>query len=220
MLRGAVRFWGKTCLEYIGRSLFVAVVMIIFVAVSREDVGDRWLSVLSIFPYYLLTVGVFLMIVLLASYFQTYCSLLLSMGATRKMVFGGILTSIVCFILGIIAIMGIIWHFLQGDVAESGLSLLPLMTSGMFLVAAVTVLAAAILLKWGKRGGFALLLLLLLCIVAGCMTAYGQAEHQLFDGWLEYVQSHPGLVIGAGVLAYLAAGAFSAVVNRNFEVRM
>lgn len=221
MLRGTIRFWGKTCLEYIGLSLFAAIVMIIFVAVSRENVGDGWLSVLSIFPYYLLIAGIFLMIVLLVSYFQTYCSVLLSMGATRKMVIGGILTSLACFIFGIIAIMGMIWYFLQGDAAESGLSLLPLMTSGMFLAAAVTVLAATILLKWGKRGGFALLLLFLfLCIVAGCMMAYGQADHQLFYGWLQYAQSHPGIIIGAGVLVYLAVGAFTAVVNRKFEVRM
>lgn len=64
-----IRFWGKNALESIGISLAAAVVLLMLsgmrsVVYSQEGF---WMVVLSLFPYYLVLAGVFMVAMLVLS---------------------------------------------------------------------------------------------------------------------------------------------------------
>ena len=219
MMRGSIRFWGRACLQCIGISVVAALILLVFAAGGREGLNGGWLSVVSVFPYYLLIAGAFLLAMVLISYFQIYFPLLVSMGVSRKAVIGGILVSSACMILGIIVLMGIIWHFVPDDIARSGSSLLPLLTAAMFLGGAVIIVAAAIIIRWGKKGIFLVFCLCVLSVAGIVLASMGRDTQDVFE-WVRRMTDHSGIVIGAAVLIYGAAGIFSAIVNRKYEVRL
>lgn len=219
MIKRSIRYWGISCLQCIGIAMLAALVLLAFVAMGKEGMADGIPFLIYIYPYYLLLSGSIILVMVIISYMQFYLSVLVSMGVTRKAAIGGILISPAVVTLGIVLIMDILWHLVPGESEGMEQTLLPVMAAGMLFACAATLLLGTLCLRWGKKGIIATLLLVAFA-VAGVIAVSMQADGQKVYSWIQSVSDHTGMLVMASLLVYLAAGAFMAVVNRQYEVRV
>lgn len=225
-MRARLQFWCESWLETIALILAVAICIYLFLSFGKSagSAQDKLKEFLMIFPYYIMMTGMFGVFLVGIGYFQTYFQLLLSMNSTRKRILGNILVHLALMQLSILGIMGLIWKLVGGDAADAGISLLPFLTGSMFLAAACSVLLGTVMIRWGKIG---MILFMLICtLIGGCAGVCAvsiSAEQvskwvQMLIGMSESVLSCG--VAAAGVIGYLLAGLFAAVMTRKIEVRV
>lgn len=218
MVKASIRFWGREVLGYLGITLVSAAVLwMIYAGAGRNRLSD-----VAVMPFYIFSIGAFVIIMEICSYFQLYFSLLLSMSVARKAVIGGFMTGTVVMILALTTVMGILWYLLPGDISEGGRSLLPVMAGGLFLVAAVTIFINTIGLKWGKRG-IVSFFILVLCMIGGGIVGALSCGREKLSVIMTTVSDLVGLktvALGTGILLLIASGAMAAAVMRKYEVRM
>lgn len=217
-----IKFWGRNCLECLGMSAGAAIVLILFFGIGSGNIGDggiggMLLAEIALFPYYLVMAGAFVVLMVTISYFQLYFSILLSMNSTRRAAAGGIWLSTAAVTLAIIAAAGIIWSLLPGDLAESGISILPLLAGALFIENAVVTVMGVIVVRWGKAGMILLMIFALVCGgAAGAWTVLSGKTFEMLLG-LSF-NFYP--VLAAGIVLYLLAGIFMVMGTRKLEVRL
>lgn len=230
----SLRYFGKNTLLWLGIAAAGAAIMLLFCGLSKVEysggAGEMIEELLGLYSWYLVTMGGIVILVLCINYFQTYFSVLLSMNATRKMIVAGILLSIAGLIFGILLLAALIWGLTPGEMSDTGIFLLPLL-AGVYLIGSACFLVMGVaLIRWGKLGWIIFFaLLFLLAVLAGAVVvslgdvtaAQPGGEAILQFAWADgRAMTVFGVVIAAGVLLYLAAGAFVFAVTRNQEVRV
>ena len=121
-----VKFWGKNTLEILGISVAGAAAMLLFLGVAGTDYSGQegvFSYMAQLYPYYLYIAGMFLNVILAVTYFQVYFSVLLTMNVTRKTIVAGIFGSLAGNILGIMALIQLIWRLFPGEISSDGLRL-------------------------------------------------------------------------------------------------
>lgn len=216
-----IRFWGKNALESIGISLAAAVVLLMLSGMRSVVYSEEgfWMVVLSLFPYYLVLAGGFMVAMLVLSYFQTYFSVLLSMNVTRKEIVIGIMSSLALTMAGILVLAWGIWQICPGEIARDGRTLLPLLAAVFFLGAGVSVILGTVTLRWGKVGTIAMIVL---CAVMGAFVGvWVSAGHDGSEALIDLMMKlrFKGAFL-ASVLFYLLSGIFTRVFTRKVEVRV
>lgn len=233
----SLRYFGKSTLQGIGISAAAAVVMMLFwglgIVEYTGDMRGMMEEIFSLYSWYLLIAGGFVIVMLCINYFQVYFPVLLSMNATRKTIVIGILLSIAGMILGILLLAALLWKLAPGDVADGGIFLLPLI-AGVYLIGSACFLVVGVVFsRWGKLGWilFFALALLIGVLITVIMMKQGNVTMIMME--VETFPQSDGAawpggraagvfrtVIAAGILLYLAAGAFVFAVTRKQEVRV
>lgn len=217
-----IKFWGRNYLECLGLSACAAIVLILFFGIGSRNIGESGiggmlLAAISLFPYYLVMAGAFVLLTVTISYFQLYFSVLLSMNSTRRDVAGSIWISTAAVTLTIIALAGIIWKFLPGDLAQKGIRILPLLAGMFFIENTVVIVIGVIAVRWGKTGMILLMILALVC--GGAAGAWVVLSGETFEALLGLsFDFYP--VLAASIVLYLLAGIFIVVGTRKLEVRL
>lgn len=225
---GSLRFWGRTCLESLGMSAGLALVLMLLrelgSSVYAENAGDAVMTAIALFPYMLACAGMIVVTMCVIGCFQTYFSLLVSMNVTRPSAIKGIWLSQLGMILGILAMMTLIWKLTPGDISASGLMLIPFFAVVFFVAAAVCIVLGIVSTRWGKIG----MILAILCfmLIGGLCGAFVAMSGE--ESLVEMIQISRGELVGinywpmlAGSIAlYLASGVFALIMTRNSEVRI
>lgn len=216
MRKRSVKYWGRACLESMGACMGISLALLIFCAAWALEIPR---GAFTLYPYYLMLMGAFYLAVGIPTYFRSYLPVLVSMNATRSRAILGLLFHGAAMILGLIALSAVIWLTPLGNVpgAADGL---PVMAGVLFLIGAIGMLLGAVSARWGKIGT---ILAGIMCAAVGgiCGAAVGilgeEEALQILEVMLEFRFLW---LLALGLAAYLLAGVFALVVNRNMEVRM
>lgn len=222
-----LKFWCENCLEILGIAAGGALIWFLLISAGTVEytgnIGKVLLEQLEVYPYYLLITGALVVAILGVNYFQVYFSVLLSMSVTRKKIIRGILISTAISVLGILAIAGIIWKLVPGDISASGWTLMPLFAGALFLAAAFFLILGAVLYRWGKYGVIVLTIIYMLigaCAgMAFALSGFEFIKDKLGDAVQMLTKGNYGIATCAGVAVYLAAGLFIAKATSKMEVR-
>lgn len=218
-----IKFWGRLCLESLGLSIGASMVWLLFMG-AGSDVhfragGAGWAGILSLYPYYLLIVGVLFAVIMGATYIQVYLPVVLSMNATRKSIARGMFGCMTGIVMGILAISAAFWKLIPGDISASGWKLMPLFTGMFFIMAAVGLLLGVAAVRWGKVG---IIMAIIMCALAGAVAGMTVALSD--KGIIEYLISVADgdfkFLAVVGIALYLAVGVFAAKALRKLEVRV
>lgn len=215
------RFWGKIWLICIGTAAAAALVLILFAGLQYSDASDvkgMITTELSVFPYYLFVSGMFVLMVVTVNYFQQYFSVLLSMNCTRRSIAGGIALTNLAVILTICGFSALICRLLPGDVTESTVPLLPLLTGVLLIECAVIMAIGITILRWGKLG---IIILVILGLVTGGFCGMLFALNSYAYEWLMELGSQLNFypVLWAGLGLYIIAAVLVRWMTRGAEVR-
>ena len=178
---------------------------------------------IAVLPFFILVAGIFSTFLIGVTYFQVYFSVLVSMNATRKKTVISILVNIAAMLLGINAVMALIWKLVPNEISETGLRLMPLFIGIMFLAAALCVLLGSVIVRWGKIG---MVIFAFVSVVLGvCIGAsFAIADSDIISKIIEKLMGIGGfnfwIVAAAGIAVYLISGAVSLVMTRKMEVRV
>ncbi len=220
-MRG-IRFWGRNFLECLGLSLGIALVMNLFLGfgdinIGGQGIGGVLLEELPMLPFQLIAAGAIVIMMVTASYFQLYFSILLSMNSTRKAIAGSIWLTTALVVLALLAAAGVIWKLLPGEAAEAGMRILPLLGGGLFLESAAIIVIAVVAVRWKKAGVTILTICALVC--GGCAGAWMVLRKEALEVLLR-LSFHFYPVFAAGVVLYLMAGIFLRISTKKLEVRL
>ncbi|MDY3249048.1 MAG: hypothetical protein SOX32_01720 [Candidatus Choladocola sp.] len=222
-VEGNLKFWGRTWLEGMGMAVAVAIVMFFLFAVGESPLGDGgfgavFLESIPLLPWYLYITGSFIVLMITYSCFQIYFPLLLSMSVTRKKIIYSILCNTLAMIFGIILVSAVLWKLFPGDVSDSGLRLLPLL-SGVFLaVGAVSLMIGIVVMRWGTVGF--ILMIVLGAVFWGCLGAASALGGRELFGWAAGISPDSMAIPVAGGVLYLAAAVACVRFTKKAEVRI
>lgn len=216
-----IKFWGGQLLEGIGVSLNCAAVFSFF-QICRSDysqgMGALVQEALALFPYYLFFSTAFVSLMLVVGYFQVYFSVLVSVNGTRKQVARGINVSLGLTAVAAILIAAVVWMLVPGDVAQSGLQILPLLAGIMLIMMAFFLVFGGVSVKWGKAGK---IIMMVLCMVMGAIAGITVALNaDIASLVMKLAKGHFLPVSVVGAVLYLAAGVFMERMTQKFEVRV
>ena len=186
MMRGT-RFWLRYYLETMAIGFGVGAVMLVLngMGAGREVLA----GVLASTPYYIaMGCGISIMMVCFSTHIL-YIPLVLSLGSTRREVYGGFLLYRVAAALTPLLTAFLIWLPLPGDIAADGRALLP--SIGLLLLYAVS--AGSLMgVAYQKLRLLGMILLVVVCgALGGCvglMMTMNDAGGNLFSrifGWMD-----------------------------------
>lgn len=227
MNRGVVkfRFWGKNWLQSMGAALGGGFLFLAVYVIGSRDfsggVGRMLLDSFQVYPVYVFLVGTFVMAMYGVTWFQTYYSVFVSLSATRREAVVGIVVAEGAVAAGLAGFMAAFWAVIPGG--GKYLSMMPLVTGILFVVASFAMVLGVAIVRWKKLG-----VLLAVILYGSCGMAFGITlamtgddsgafrKLQVFDGTALW----PVLLAGAGVLLYLLSCVFAVVAMRRSEVRV
>ena len=188
--------------------------------------AELLLAGISLYPWYLLIVGIFISLILSIAYFQTYYSVLLSMNVTRKQIVRDIFLCMAVTMAGILLLAALIWYLVPGDISEGGTTMLPQITGCYLILCSLFLIMGTLVLRFGTIGSLIMAaVFVLLGMTAGIFTA--MSEGGLLESVSDALQSLVTLfgksslmIILAGVLLYLASCFLSSWITRKQEVRV
>ena len=220
MKRGlkGLRFWGRFWFESMGMVLGIS----LFLPLLNQGLGSGaggwkgWLAEIARqYPYYLMIAGLFTLLMLGISYFQVYFPILVTMNQVRKRAVAGMWVSILTIVLGITGGCGLIWSIF----APENIRIIAPLIGAFLITAAISVMAGAITLRWGKIGTFLFVgLAMLIGMGLGIIFAAGD-ELGLGQWSVSEIGERFGFLFFAGMIGYLLAGIFALCVTRKAEVR-
>lgn len=227
----AIWYWGKHLLGIFGISAGLALVFLVIQRIGNGDIsngiGELILNTLGFYPYYVLVIGNFAIVMFTLGFFQSYFCVLISMNATRRTVVRGLLVTLAGGILADLGVMWLIWTLLADEMSEMGLSLLPLFAGILFIVASLSVLFGIVAARWGKFG--VIIMTVIGLITGGCFGVFialggsdieWLAKMQILDLTKKQAFHFPFmLVFAAGAAAYLLTAVFAQAAVRKIEVR-
>lgn len=227
MWRKILKFWCGNCLEVLGISAGGALIWFLVISAGTVEytgnIGEALLEEMEVYPYYLFITGTLIMAMIGINYFQIYFSILLSMSVTRKYIVRGILGSTALSVLGILAIAGLIWKLVPGDISASGWTLMPLFAGALFTAAAFFLILGVVLCRWGKYGVIVLTIVYMLigaCAgMAFALSGFGFITDTVLTAFLPLTKGRFELAALAGVVVYLAAWLLIVKATSKMEVR-
>lgn len=225
---GSFRFWGRTCLENIGMAAGLALALLLFrelgSSVYAENAGSAVQMAAAQFPYLLGGTGVILVMMTVMGCFQTYFSLLISMNVTRASAIRGIWLNQAGTILGILALMALIWKLTPGEISSSGLAMLPFFAVVFLVAAAVCIALGIVLIRWGKIGMIiAVFVFMVIGGFGGALVAMSGKEsfmEMIYVSRERLAGIHYWPILVGSMIVYMASGAFALIMTRKAEVRI
>lgn len=219
------RFWGKNWLQSMGAALGGGFLFLAVYVIGSSDysggVGRMLFDSFQVYPLYVFLIGDVVMAILGITWFQTYYSVIVSLSATRRETVTGIAAVEAATAVGIAGFMAVFWAVIPGG--GKYLSMMPLFTGIIFVVASFAMVLGVAVVRWKKLG-----VLLSVILYGSCGMAFGITigmidndagdiwKLQVFDGTAFW----PVLLAGAGVLLYLLSCVFAVVAMRRSEVRV
>lgn len=215
-LKSHIRFWGRNMLENLGLVLLVSLVVLIFAGVETvPEAGEGFMGTVRSYPYYMMIIGGFLLMIAVAGYFQYYLPLLVSFNCQRKTVILGIMGSMASTIALMLLISILIWAAGGKEIFDFGI--LPLLTGGLFLENGIGLLFGGIYVKWRKSGMMIFTILAIVCS-AGVGAGLAVSRNEALMSFLSSF-AHSWLAMGAGILIFLACGFLCIAATKKMEVR-
>lgn len=219
-----LKFWGKYWLTIIGFSAVIGVFLLVFVGIRYEGSGEAAETIvilLSLYPYYIFLGALFFLVIGVINCFQIYFSVLVSMNVTRKEFISGVMVSGMAAILTIYCFSILIWKLIHGDISQSGLQVLPLMTGGLLVCAGICTLIGTIVLRWGRAGKIVMIIVAaFIGGVTGAATAIMDVDF-FFELMLKFQSLYNYYpFLGACVIFYMLVGVFARAALRKVEVRV
>ena len=219
-----VKFWGKNTLEILGISVAGAAAMLLFLGVAGTDYSGQegvFSYMAQLYPYYLYIAGMFLNVILAVTYFQVYFSVLLTMNVTRKTIVAGIFGSLAGNILGIMALIQLIWRLFPGEISSDGLRLFFPMAGILFLATAFLGVLGTVIFRWGKAGT---IIMMIFFVFLGGLGGFWMAvagRNGLDTELIDALSRHDfSAVLVIGLAFFVLAGIVSAAMTRKTEVRV
>jgi len=176
-------------------------------------------TVCILYPFYLMMVGVFYLMIGEVSYFRSYLPMLISMNATRRRAVLGIIFHQGILLLLLLVLSAFIWMVPGGTGAETA-ELLPVIAGGMLLTGALGIVIGAVSVRWGKIGS---LITVIFCMVTGGLCGAGVAffgKEKAGELVKALLDSSIWWLLVLGMVSYILAGIFALVITRKIEVRM
>lgn len=223
-------YWGKNWLGEMAM-VFVGSLVMLLVFCAGGELGDGQgmaaglRGLCSLFPYYMMIVGGFVLMIMTTSYFQGYFSLLVSMNARRSEVVEGVMGVTAMTILSIMGVSAVLWSLVKNDISAGGMTLLPLFAGVLFGMSGLFGAMGAVITRWGKIGT---VIFVLICMAAGgalgASLAMLRDKEDIFAMHRVMITDLPGwfnfwIVLAVGLVIYLLAGVFILGVMRKQEVK-
>lgn len=225
---GSFRFWGRTCLENIGMAAGGALALLLFRELGSsayaEDAGKAVQMAAALFPYLLAGTGMIVAMMTVIGCFQAYFSLLVSMNVTRTAVIRGIWLNQTGTILGILALMALIWKLTPGELSSLGFAMIPIFAAVLLVTSAVCIALGIAYIRWGKIGMIvAVLFFTAAGGFGGAFVAMSGKESFMeiiyaSGEWLAGVSYWP--IWAGSVMVYMVSGAVALITTRKLEVRI
>lgn len=219
MWKRSMKYWGRNCLECLGVSMGLSLVLMLFFAGGSIRFFGAWQSICILYPFYLILTGGFCLMIGGVTYFRSYLPMLLSVNATRRRAVLGILFHQAVLILILLALSSFIWMVPGGNEAGTA-ELLLAIAGGMLLTGALGILLGAVSARWGKIGSLiAIILCMLTAALCGACTAFFGRE-KVGEMVIGLLDSSTWWLLILGAVSYVLASIFALAVTRKIEVRM
>lgn len=219
MWKRSVKYWSRNCLENLGVSMGLSLVLMLFFAGGSVRFFGAWQSICILYPFYLILTGGLYLMIGGVTYFRSYLPMLLSVNATRRRAVLGILFHQAVLILILLALSSFIWMVPGGNEAGTE-ELLLAIAGGMLLTGALGILLGAVSVRWGKIGT---LITFILCMLTGGLCGAGVAffgKEKAGMMVIALLNSSTWWLLILGLVSYVLAGIFALVITRKIEVRM
>lgn len=219
MWKRSVKYWGRNCLECLGGSMGLSLVLMLFFAGGSVHFFGPWQSICILYPFYLILTGGLYLMIGGVTYFRSYLPMLIAVNATRRRAVLGILFHQAILILILLALSSFIWMVPGGNEAGTA-ELLLAIAGGMLLTAALGVLLGAVSTRWGKIGS---LITIICCMLTGALCGAGVAffgKEKAGEMLISLLDSSNCWLLILGAASYVLAGIFALVITRKIEVRM
>lgn len=218
----SLRFWGGILLKMLGNTFATAFIIIMILYMSNGNAASGGIETeLSLFPYYLVIAGFFMIFVCGYNWFQTYFCMLISMNVTRKAAVYGILAVNLTYVLGINLLAAVLWKVFPGEISAGGLSLVHLFTGVFLISSSICTLMGVIMLRWGKIG--VALTVLFMTLIGGAFGACVALPAGTVTSGMQQLVVHLDAAwpaAGIGVLCFGMTGFAARILLRKIEARV
>lgn len=216
-----LRFWTRYTWECVEVELGMTLVLGLLSLFCANELDFSLFA--SVFPYFLCISAVFGMIMINLGSHLIYVPLLLSMGETRRNVFLGFHYYRILIIAATIALCGLIWLLIPGEVSAIGLRSLPTLLFALVIAASFGSIMGTIFIKWKWLGT---VIIVLLCGVFGGFM--GLMGSKVVDGLdlantadlTAYLQELPWWLTAAAGILLAADLVFQWLLLRRQEVKL